>query len=516
MKITADVVAGLVGSMFAPRFDGAVATPECHKEWWELCCSDAQYVAIAAPRRHAKTTAITVGYGLACLLFRERRFYVIVSDTETQAAMFLGSIKNELTDNRDVIELFGLKLDDKGEVEFIKDTATDIIVACTDGHTFRIMAKGAEQKLRGMNWNGRRPDLIICDDLENDELVMNPDRRRKVKNWFTAALIPSMAKHGIIRVVGTILHMDSLLENLMPEEQTRVIRRGPTNKRVYIESDELKSWSTVRTGWRSVRYRAHNPDFSALLWPENYTQQYFEDLYNMFAAQGNTDLYSQEYLNRPLDEANTYFKREDFKPLPNDFKKRKLNYYITADLAISQDTSADYSVFLVAGMDDNRVLHVTNVIRERLDAREIVDTLIALQRQYDPIVIGIEEMQISKSIGPFLNEEMMRSNTFINLQKLKHNNKDKVWRARSIQARMRAGGCRFDKQADWYDIFEEECLQFPRGKHDDMVDAFAYLGLMLDKLIEAPTNEEIEEEEYLEEFGEYIEEHEGRSSYTGY
>src|SRR5690606_3696690 len=175
MKLNADVIAGLVGSCFAPRFDGATASPRCHYEWWDLCCSDAKYVAIAAPRQHAKTTAITVGYGLSCLLFRERRFMVIVSDTEAQAAMFLGNIKTELTDNPTVAEMFDLKRDEKGDVVFVKDTLVDIIVACNDGHMFRVMAKGAEQKLRGMNWNGLRPDLIICDDMENDELVMNKE-----------------------------------------------------------------------------------------------------------------------------------------------------------------------------------------------------------------------------------------------------------------------------------------------------------------------------------------------------
>lgn len=514
LKVTADVVAGVVGSMFAPRFDGAVATPECHKEWWELCCSDWRFVAIAAPRNHAKTTAITIGYGLSTLLFRERRFLVIVSDTETQAAMFLGSLKNELTDNRDVIDLFGLKTDEKGEVVFLKDTTTDIIVECADGHTFRVMAKGAEQKLRGMNWNGRRPDLVICDDLENDELVMNPERRKKLRNWFYAALLPMIAGHGIIRVVGTILHMDSLLENLMPENQTKTSNAAYNKSNLVFE--ELKTYAKRTHGWRSVRYRAHNKDFTRVLWESRFDQDYFEERYNMFAAMGNTDLYSQEYLNEPLDEANTYFKRADFKPMTTHDHKKKMNYYITADLAISQETSADWSVFLVAGVDENRVIHVVNIVRDRLDAREIVDTIIALQRQYDPLAFGIEEMQITKSIGPFLNEEMRRQNVFPSMHQLRHNNKDKVFRARSIQARMRAGGVKFDLDADWYQDFEDECLRFPRDKHDDMVDAFAYLGLMLDRVVESLTPEEQEEEDYMEEYAESLADTDGRNSFTGY
>jgi hypothetical protein len=35
---------------------------------------------------------------------------------------------------------------------------------------FRIVAKGAEQRLRGMLWDGQRPDLIVVDDLLNEEL----------------------------------------------------------------------------------------------------------------------------------------------------------------------------------------------------------------------------------------------------------------------------------------------------------------------------------------------------------
>ena len=75
---------------------------------------------------------------------------------------------------------------------------------------------------------------------------------------------------------------------------------------------------------------------------------------------------------------------------------------------------------------------------------------------------------------------------------------------------------KFDKEGDWYPVFENECLAFPRGKHDDQVDAFAYLGLMLDQLIEAPTKDEAEEEEYLDELQNSDLNNQGRDSYTGY
>ena len=511
--LTADVVQGFVGSVLSKRFDQASPSPPFHRELWELACSDHPNVAIAAPRGHAKSTAGTLAYGLAELLFRNSRFCLIVSDTEAQASMFLGAMKAELTENTDLIELFGLKKNEKNEVVLVKDTETDIIVAFEDGHLFRVIAKGAEQKLRGLQWNGTRPDLILIDDLENDELVMNRDRRTKLKRWFKGALMPAKAPRGKIRYWGTILHMDSVLEELMPSEFDK-----------WTVRDGLKYYSTYprRTLWKGVKYMAHDEEMENFLWPARYDKEYFSLLREKYAQDGMLDLYSTEYLNKPVDDSVAYFKRNDlagYSPEERALREKappRLTYYATADLAIAENQRADYSVFLIAGVDESKLIHVVNVIRERMDAREIVDTLIALQRTYDLQAVGIEEMQVSKAIGPFLREEMLKTGTFLSLIPMKHGGKDKVQRARSVQARMRIKGIRFDHSADWYPAFEDEVLTFPRGKHDDQVDALAYLGLMLDNLVEAQTDEEVEEEHYLDEVRSSGTNANGRSAITGY
>lgn len=506
MKLNADIIQGFVSSVLSSRFDGRAESAPFHKECWELCTGPNRFVAIAAPRGHAKSSAVTLGYGLATLLFRERKFMLLVSDTESQASQFLGLFKSELQENQDLIELFSLKKDDKGLVKFAKDSETDIIVEFTDGKKFRIIAKGAEQKLRGLIWNGSRPDIIFCDDIENDELVMNKERREKMRRWFKNALLPCRSDTGIVRMVGTVLHMDSLLERLMP---------NPSDKKTVTEP--LKQYSTRQGGmWKTIKYRAHTDDFSQLLWPGKKSVDEFKMLYQEAKEDGTLDGYSQEYLNIPLDESSSYFRRNDFKELKKEDKEPLLNHYITVDLAISEKERADYSVFVIAGVDENRRIIIKDVIRERLDGRDIVDTLINLQKIYDPVAVGIEDMQVSKSIGPFLNEAMVASNVYLNVQQLKHGGKDKVARARSIQARMRAGNVYFDKEGDWYPRFEDELLTFPRGKHDDQVDAFAYLGIMLDMLIEAPTLREKEEQDYLEDLENSELAELGRSNITGY
>jgi hypothetical protein len=75
---------------------------------------------------------------------------------------------------------------------------------------------------------------------------------------------------------------------------------------------------------------------------------------------------------------------------------------------------------------------------------------------------------------------------------------------------------RFDKNADWYGSFEDELCKFPRGTKDDQVDAFAYLGRMLDNLIEAPTDREVEDEQYYDELRTSGANDSGRSAWTGY
>ena len=511
VKLTSDVLQGFVGSVLAGRFDGSVASPDCHKEWWDLCVSDYRYVAIAAPRGHAKTTAITISYGLASLLFRNKKYLVVVSDTESQSCQFIGAIKQELAENTDLIKLFGLKVNEKGETFFLKDSESDVIGQFADGQKFRIVAKGSEQKLRGMLWDGQRPDLIIGDDLENDEIVMNKDRREKFRRWFFGALVPMLSQTGQIRLVGTILHMDSMLERLMP---------GENAKSTLFE--ELKTSSRIikPRQWVSVKYRAHNKDFSSILWPAKWSEENLRAERANYVAMGLPDVYSQEFLNVPLDESVAYFKKGDFLTMTEQDKELKMHYYIAGDLAISLKEKADYSVFVVGGVDEFRRLNIVNVIRERMDGREIVNCIMALQRAYNPEMFGIEEGQITKAIGPFLQEEMILQDVFPVIVPLKHMSQDKPTRARGIQGRMRSRTVKFNKQEDWYPILEEEMTRFPRDAHDDQVDAMAWLGHMLSKMTEAPTPKEQSEDEYEDELIRSNFSHgpinDGRSLTTGY
>lgn len=479
MKIDADIVYGFVGSVLASRFDSPQPIPHFHQQLWELCCSDHRYVAIAAPRGHAKSTSVTMGYLLAAMLFKDKDFAMIISDTEGQAIQFLSDIKTELVDNDNLIGLFG-------KCKFVKEREADIIVQMEDGHCFRIMAKGSEQKVRGTKWRNKRPNLIICDDTENDEIVMNQDRREKFRNWLYKALLPSVSDTGVVRIVGTILHMDSALERLLTDPN-----------------------------WKTARFRAHNEDFTEILWPEKFSEERLKAIRDSYIAQGIPEGYSQEYLNYPIDESTSYFRRDDFKYYkPEEIQGTPLHYYSAIDFAISEKERADYTVIVTAAIDSNNNFYVVDVNRGRWDAKEIIDNIFQTHFRYRPEMFIAEDGMINKSLGPFLKERMLQQGVFINLH-TETPVKDKQSRARSIQARLRMGSVFFNYDADWYADLEQEMIRFPRDVHDDQVDALAWIGLVLDKVNAAPTVQEQEDEDWEEAWDESFDPI-GRNVVTGY
>lgn len=503
MKLTPELIHGFAGACLAKRYDGSTPTPQCHLEWWDLCCSDNPLVAIAAPRAHGKSTAITHAYLLAALLFRDRKFALIVSDTESQAVNFLSDLKDELINNEDLINLFGVK-------GLTKDSQTDIIVEFEDGEQFRVLVRGAEQRVRGLKWDQKRPDLIICDDLEGDEQVQSKERREKFRRWFYAALLPCRSQHGIVRVVGTILHMDSLLNRLMP----------PDYDGDYTVREDLKTYSTrKRVEWRSVRYRAHSEDYNKILWADRYTPEFFQSKKEDYTKQGIPEVYAQEFLNNPIDESTAYFKRSDFIEIPKfaleaiRHKEKKLVYYAAVDFAISTRERSDYTVIAIGGIDSDGIMNIVDIRRGRWDALEIVEEMFAVQKKYDPQYFVTEKGAIEKAIGAILRREQIKRGTYMSLLPMTPT-KDKQARARSFQARFKAGGVKFDKTAHWYSDLEEELVRFPRARHDDQVDALSWLGLVVDQVNEADSPEEEEEYEYQMARKNY--EHNGRSTITGY
>lgn len=461
IEFNAKLIEGFVKTFLWERFDSPTPIPDFHRRLWEMVTSEDRKVCIAAPRGHGKSTAITLSYALAAMLFKQHDYILIVSDTYQQSVEFLGAIKTELSENEEIVSAFEV-------VDFTKDREDEVIVRFADGHKARYVAKGAEQKVRGIKWNNKRPNLIIIDDLENDELVLNTERRSKLLKWVTNALLPCGTKDCKIRMVGTVLHFDGVLERFLKDTQ-----------------------------WTSVRFKAHKDfdDFSEILWPGHLDEKGLRDVRQQYLNQGDPDGYSQEYLNNPIADEMGFFKRSWFQELDVHAKSRSKTYYASWDFALSTKSKANYTVCAVVGVDYMGYMQVVDVRRERLDTHEIVMAMMDVQETYKPELTLVEKGGSWCAVQPGLELEMMKRAIFLNIYEISRT-KDKREMARPLQQRMRAGGVLFDKEAHWYPILLEELTRFDRAPNDDQVDALGMVALVIQKLASGDSPEEEEEAEY--------------------
>lgn len=483
VQLTADLIEAFSGTFLSPLYDQPKPTPELHRRMWRLYCSDAPNCAFAAPRNHAKSTAGTHDYGLAVALFREQEYIIILGATEEMAIEHLGDIANELRDNEDLIREFGIK-------EFLTDQKTEIIVECDDGHQFRFIARGAEQKIRGKKWKGKRPGLILGDDIEDDEQVENRDRRKKFFNWLVRAAKQALRDGGKMRVHGTILHEDSALAKLMKHP-----------------------------AWVSECHRAHASfdDFSEILWPEKFPEARLRAIRQEFIDGMDAAGYSQEYLNDPFDNSEAYLRRGDFLPMSEEDAAADKLVYAGVDFAISKADKANRTSFTVGGRCSRNLVHVIDQRTGRWNGLEIIDELFSVQARWSPEWVFVEDGQIWKAIEKMVYNEMRDREAWINIQVVPAT-KDKATKGRPFQRRHRAGGMRFDKSADWYPAYEAELLRFTGVSEallDDQFDSTAILckGFELSPLVE---EHDFEAEEAQQMRRDDPKRGEGRSNVTGY
>lgn len=484
MRLTTDIIESFSGAYLSARYDSPQPTPDFHRECWSRYCSDRPSCATAAPRNHAKSTALTHDFGLATALFRAECYIIIVGSSEDMAIEHLNDIANELRENEDLIRDFKIK-------DFIVDQKTDIIVECWDGYQFRFIARGAEQKIRGRKWRGQRPGLIIFDDIEDDEQVESRDRRRKFRRWFFRACKQALRDGGKMRGHGTILHEDSLLSHLMKNKE-----------------------------WNSVLYKAHNSfdDFGGKLWPEKFPESRLRAIRQEFINEGDSAGYSQEYLNDPFDYEDAYLRKEDFLAMDEADRECEKVIGVGVDFAVSKADAANRSSFTVGGKDAKNTLHFIDQRVDRLNSLEIVEEFFSIQARWNPDTFFVEDGVIWKAIRPMLDSEMQKRDTWLSLKPILPV-KDKSVRGRSLQKRMRAGGCKFDKEASWYPSFEAELLRFTGTSEallDDQFDSAALLARGFEDRVVEDDDFQTEEEAEFENMGALLKGGEGRSATTGY
>lgn len=159
------------------------------------------------PRGHAKSTHMDIFVPL-WLIFQPKRlinFMVVVGQSEDSAARLLGDIQAELEYNQRIIADFGKQRASASWQDGEFKAANGV----------KFLACGRGQSPRGLRDREARPDYIVIDDLDDDELCRNEKRVHDLTSWVKGALFGALdVGRGRFIMVGNLISKTSVLFNI--------------------------------------------------------------------------------------------------------------------------------------------------------------------------------------------------------------------------------------------------------------------------------------------------------------
>ena len=400
----------------------------------------------ACPRGFAKTTIVQLCTLYACYNGLDE-FIVLIEKNFTEATAVLEVIRDEPRINDELVRVYGdlTKINIKGiEQDNIRDTAGDFFL-----NGVRIRAKGFDSPIRGLKSKYSRPTRIILDDIESDEHIDNPEQRKKYLDNYIKGIIPAVDNEvGSVKMFGTILHDDSLLNTLIKNH----------NGKIYA------AWDNNRN----------------LLWPSNWTVEKLEQKREEMRVleKGDTAFY-QEYFNQPISEENQIFRREMFRYFNAlqlaDVKKQPHRIYTLVDPAISKKTTADFTAVISVLMDYMNRVFILEITRARLDPIETIKVIFAHYERWQPVYVGIETTSYQKALKYFIEEEKRRyQSTVQSMQVMEiRPTVDKITKIKKLQPKYAIANIYHNSDDKNTPLLEEELLRFPVAAHDDMIDCLS-------------------------------------------
>jgi len=306
--------------------------------------------------------------------------------------------------------------------------------------------------------------LIIDDPIKNAEDAESANFREDLWGWFTSTAYTRLAPGGGVICIQTRWHHDDLAGRLIKamEDET---------------GDEYEVLNFPAIAQHDEDYRLRGEPLHA----ERYPLPALEMIQKAVGPRTWNALYQQQ----PTQDTGSYFKEDWFRYYDKESRpaNEQLVIYSAWDLAIGQKEHNDWTVGIVVGLDRNEDIWLLDLIRGKWNAMEIVEEIMKCYATWRPVVNMIEKSHVEMSIGPYLEKakyDWQCPEAYF--QSLPTGRRDKMARARGIQGRMQEGRVFFPKDANWVNALHAEMLTFPYGKHDDQVDALAWVGLYLTEL----------------------------------
>lgn len=427
---------------------------------------------VAAPRGHAKSTNFTFKDSLHAVLYAYKHYILILSDSSDQAEGFLEDIKTELEENANIIMDFGSL---KGE----KAWRTGVILTKSD---IKVEAIGSGKKVRGRRHRNWRPDLIVLDDIENDENVNTPEQRKKLKNWFDKAVSKAGDTYTDIMYIGTILHYDSLLSNVLknPRYKTKTYRAVIS----FAENTKLwEEWEGIYTNLFNEQheedakafYEEHEEEMlsgSEVLWEEKLS---YYDLMEIRVSEGEAS-FNSELQNDPVDPDNATFNPEWFdfyEPELMDWKNADYIFIGANDPSLGKNKKSDTSSIINLALSlSTGYMYVVDASVEKRKPDVIIDDVIEMSRRLKRdyrkgfYKFGVETVQFQYFFKEVMTAKSLEEGEYIPIEEIQ-SSVNKVLRIESLQPVIKNKYLKFNRE---HKTLLKQLEEFPMGRNDDAPD----------------------------------------------
>lgn len=421
-------------------------TAPFQQEIFEITENNAIRLAvITAFRGSGKSTIVTLSFPIWAILGKQKRkFVVILSQTQAQAKMHLQNLKSELEANE-------LLRHDLGPFEERNEewSSGSLVIP---KYNARITAMSMEQSIRGIRHGSYRPDLIICDDVEDLSSVKTRESRNKTYRWLTGDVIPSGDRDTRVVIVGNLLHEDSLLMRL--KEDIDEDRLDGITRSYPLLSNEKPIWSG--------KFKTD------------------DDILKLQKSVGSVASWHREYLLEIISDAERVVHPEWVQYYDDVFERKHLAYIATGvDLAISQKQTADYTAMVtgeVYRMDgETRICILPNPINKRLTFPQTIQHISTLHESLN--ARNASHHLYVESVGYQMSLIQQLKYEGVHAEAVQVNGMDKRSRLALTTEAIQSGMVLFPKHGA--EELIAQLVGFGVEKHDDLADAFSMLVLQI-------------------------------------
>lgn len=386
-------------------------------------------------RGHAKSTHFDIMIPLWLKAKDELNVMVLVGKSEDNAAILLGDLQAELQFNQRYIADFGEQMN-QGSWEEGK-------FATKDDKAFYALGRG--QSPRGLRYKTSRPDYIVVDDIDDDEMVQNEHRIAKMIDWILEALFNTMDMgRGRFILVGNRIHKNSILAN---------IAKAKGIHHVVVNAMDEKGKPT---------------------WHEKYSAKEIQDVIETIGLRRA----QKEFYNNPVTDG-AVFKLKDIqykKALPYNAYNYLVSY---TDPSFKNGARSDYKATVLLGKTREGHYHILKAFVQQTTVKQMVNWHYDLHNVVGEQAVISFYME-SNFLQDLLFEEFVKHGNEVGWQlPIKgdtRNKPDKFQRVENIQPLFERGLVFIsedEKSSPGVVKLVEQLLLFEKGSrtHDDGPDA---------------------------------------------